>query len=233
MNNFEQYANMPILWLLAAGVFLVIIVQAVLFFRFAKSVAAEERLSSGDMRIAMRAGAISAIGPSLAVAIVAIGLIPVFGTPTVLMRIGMVGSVPYELAAANAAAGSLGVELGGPGYDGTAFATVLFTMTCGAAVWMISVLLGTKSMGVLSTRVSAWKPWVMNTVPTAALLAAFSYLTLNQAKAGWENIVVTIASAAAMVLVLIIAQRRNSSRLREWALGIAMTVGILVAMILV
>lgn len=233
MDNFEQYANMPILWFLVIGIFLVITVQAVLFYRFAKSVSAEEQLSAGDMRIAMRAGAISAIGPSLAVAIVAVGLIPVFGTPAVLMRIGMVGSVPYELAAANAAAGSLGVELGGPGYDGTAFATVLFTMTCGAGVWMLSVLVGTKSMGTLSAKVSAWKPWVMNTVPVASLLAAFSYLTLNQAKVGWTNIVVTLASAAAMAIVLQTAKRKNSSRLREWALGIAMTVGVLVAMTLV
>ena len=233
MKTFEHYANMPVIWLLAGAVFLVIVVQAVLFYRFAKSVATEEKLAPSDMRVAMRAGAISAIGPSLAVAIVAIGLIPVFGTPAVLMRIGMVGSVPYELAAANAAAGSLGVQLGGEGYDGVAFATVFFTMACGAAVWMMSVLLGAKSMGTLSAKVSSWKPWVMNTVPTAALLAAFSYLALNQAKAGMENIAVMVASALVMVAVQIIAQRKNASRLREWALGISMTAGILVAMTLV
>ncbi|MEB4615865.1 DUF5058 family protein [Leucobacter sp. M11] len=229
MTDFTQYANSPALWFLAAAVFAVIIVQAVLFYRFAREVSASEAIPRSELVVAMRAGAISAIGPSLAVAIVAIGLIPVFGTPAVLMRIGMVGSVPYELAAANAASGALGVELGGEGYDGVAFATVFFTMAVGAAVWMLSVLIGTKSMGTLSAKVQAWNPWVMQTVPGAALIAAFSYLVLNSAKANLLNIAVIVVSGLVMALLLVVAERKQLARLREWALGIAMLAGLFVA----
>lgn len=232
MKDFTHYANSPVLWLLAAAVFAVIILQAILFFRFARKVSASESIPRSDLVIAMRAGAISAIGPSLAVAIVAIGLIPVFGTPAVLMRIGMVGSVPYELAAANAAVGSMGVELGGEGYDGVAFATVFFTMAAGAGVWMLSVLISTKSMGTLSAKIQAWNPWVMNTVPGAALIAAFSYLTLNSARVSPTNVIVMLAAAATMAVLLVVADRKKLGRLREWALGIAMLAGLFVAAVI-
>jgi len=230
--DYLEYANSPAMWVFAAAIFAVVIVQAVIFYRYAKSVSAEAELTSGDQRRALRIGAVSAIGPSIAVAIVAIGLLPVFGTPATLMRIGMVGSVPYELAAANIASQSIGVELGGPGFDGTAFAAVFFTMALGAGVWMAVVLFGAKSMGTLSTKVRAWKPWVMNVVPGAALIGAFSYLTMSQASGGFVSVLVLLGSGAAMALLLLAAKRWGKGWIREWALGLSMVTGLVVAMVL-
>lgn len=227
--DYLSYANSPALWVFAAAIFIVVVFQAIIFARFSRDVAAEEGLSRSDIKVAMRVGAFSAIGPSVAVAIVAIGLIPVFGTPAALMRIGMVGSVQYELVAASVASSAMGVELGGKGFDGTAFAAVFFTMALGAGIWMLIVLVGTKTMGTLHTRVQAWNPWVMNVVPGAALIGAFAYLTVGEATGGITNLLVMLGSGLAMVVLLAAAHRYKNAKMQEWALSLSMLAGLIIA----
>lgn len=229
MNEYMDVAQSPALWIFAAAIFLLIIFQAVRFYSLARANAREGHATAEEMGTAMRVGAISAIGPSVAVAIVALSLIPIFGTPAVLMRIGMIGSVPYEVAAANASAESLGVTLGGEGFDSKAFALTFFTMALGASIWMAQVVLATSSMGKLSEKIATWKPWAMAALTGGALMGAFAYLAVSQAKGGTGNIIVLLASAFAMVVVLVSAERFKLPRLREWALGIAMVFALIVA----
>ena len=229
MSDYLEVAHSPAPWIFAFAVMLVICVQAVIFFRLARDNAKQGYATNREMMTAMRVGGISAIGPSIAVAIVALSLIPVFGTPVVLMRIGMIGSVPYELAAANAASETLGVPLGGEGFDGVAFATVFFIMALGAGVWMLQVILATISMGKITERVSRWKPWATTALTGGALLGAFGYLTVNQAAGGMNSIIVLLSSAAFMALQLWISERWKIAWLKEWALGFAMLFALLVA----
>lgn len=213
----------------AFAIFVVIGIQALRFYNLAKANAAEGHATKKEMTTALRVGAISAVGPSIAVAIVALSLIPIFGTPVVLMRIGMVGSVPYEVAAANASAEAMGMPLGGSDFTAVAFATVFFTMAMGAAVWMLQVIFLTSSLGKASDRISTWRPWVMSALTGGALLGAFGYLTINQAKGGSDNITVILASGIAMAFLLFVAEKYKKPRVKEWALGIAMVVGLIVA----
>lgn len=227
--DYREVANSPVLWMFAFAVFAVIGFQALRFYSLARENAKEGHATGKELGTAMRVGAISAVGPSIAVAIVALSLIPVFGTPVVLMRIGMVGSVPYEVAAANASADAMGVPLGGEGFTSTAFATVFFTMAMGAAVWMLQVIFLTSSLGKASDKIARWRPWVMSALTGGALLGAFSYLTINQAKGGTGNIIVIFASGTAMAILLFIAEKYQKPRIKEWALGVAMIVGLIAA----
>lgn len=232
MNNYMDLAQSPVLWLLAFSVMSVIVFQAIRFYRLAKLNAEEGYATRAEMKTAMKVGAIASFGPSVAVAIVALSLIPIFGTPVTLMRIGMIGSVQYEVAAATAASESLGVPLGGEGFTDVAFALVFFTMALGAAVWMLQVLLFTPSMGKLQKRISEWRPWVMTAVTGGALIGAFGYLTMNQAPGGVINIVVMTAAGLSMALLQILANKYKKSWLKEWSLGIAMLMGLFSAAIL-
>lgn len=229
LEDYTTYANSPILWAFALSVFAVIAVQAWKFYSLARQAAREGVVTKDELKVAMRVGGVSAIGPSIAVAIVALSLIPVFGTPVVMMRIGMVGSVPYELAAASAAAEAVGSPLGTESFDGVAFATVFFAMAAGAGIWMLQVVLATSSMGKAVDKLSSWKPWVLSALTGGALLGAFGFFTINQAKGGTNNIIVLLTAAITMGIVLFVAQRMGSRQLREWALGIAMLAGLVAA----
>ncbi|MHA6601819.1 DUF5058 family protein [Corynebacterium coyleae] len=229
MPDYISYAQSPAMWMFSLAVMAVIVFQAVVFFRLAKQNAQEGHIENKELMQAMRAGAISAIGPSVAVGIVALSLIPIFGTPPVLMRIGMIGSVPYELAAANAAAESMNAPLGTENFDAVVFAAVFFTMALGAGVWMLEVVLATSAMGKMSEKLSEWKPWAMAALTGGALLGAFAFLTISQASGGSKNLAVMAGSSGAMVIFLLLSERLNMRWLREWALGFAMIIGLAVA----
>lgn len=229
----HQVINSPLLWGFVVAIFAIVILQAIIFARLSRRAAVEAGLESKDITKAMRTGAIASIGPSLAVAFVAIGLIGIFGTPATIMRFGLVGSVPYELVAAGIAADSLGVELGGEGFDATAWVTVFLTMALGAGVWMLVVLLFAKSMGTLSTKAKRMNPMVMSVLPAAAMMGAFLYFGTNEVRAGGIPLAVLLASGAIMAALVYVAKLTKQSWIREWALGISMAGGILVAVLLV
>ncbi|MEX3517745.1 DUF5058 family protein [Corynebacterium camporealensis] len=233
MNDYMEVAQSPILWLMAFGVMAVVVFQAVLFFRLARRNAKEGYATNQEMMKAMRVGSISAIGPSIAVAIVALSLIPIFGTPVVLMRIGMVGAVAYEVATANATSETLGVPLGGDGFDGTAFATVFFVMALGAGVWMLQVIFATSSMGKASEAISNWRPWATTALTSGALMGAFGYLIVNNAAVSMTHFWVLVSSALSMALFLLLAKWFKLHWLKEWALGFSMIIALVVAGILV
>ncbi|BCT74639.1 hypothetical protein SCMU_04810 [Sinomonas cyclohexanicum] len=130
----------PILWVAAAGVFAVIVLQSVIYLRAIRKAAPDVNLTTAQVTGSVRRGAIAAIGPSLAVALVAISLLPLFSTPAVLTRIGLVGSAAFDVAAAGIAAGTQHAQLGGPTYTQKVFAIGFAAMTLGGLVWMLTAL---------------------------------------------------------------------------------------------
>jgi hypothetical protein len=214
-------ANLPILWVFALGVFAVIIVQTVIYVRAARKVAPAVGMTPEELRTSFRTGAVSALGPSLAVVLVAVALLAVFGTPAVLVRIGLIGSVAFETGAASIAAGSVGAELGGPTYTQSVFAVAFMAMSLGGGMWMIATLILTPLLKRGDTRLRRVNPAVMTVVPAAALLGAFFALGFDQLPKSGNHVVAFLTSAATMGLCLAAAKALNRKWLREWSLGIA------------
>ena len=76
-------ANAPILWILAMAVMGVVVVQSLIYMTAVKKNAESAGMSQQEVRSAFRAGGVAAIGPSLSVVLVAIALLPLFGTPRI------------------------------------------------------------------------------------------------------------------------------------------------------
>lgn len=214
-------ANSPILWACAVGVFLVIVVQSVIYMKAAKIAAPHIGMSQDELRTSFRAGAISALGPSLAVVMVAVALLTVFGTPAVLVRIGLIGSVSYETAAAAIAANTAGAELGGPTYTQAVFGLALAAMSLGGAMWMIATLILTPLLKKGDSALRKVNPAIMMVVPGAAMVAAFMVLGIGELPKSWIHVVAFVSSAGIMALLMIMAKRVNKPWIKEWALGIA------------
>ncbi|MGB4779671.1 DUF5058 family protein [Microbacterium sp.] len=214
-------ADSPVMWLCAAGVFLVIIVQSLIYLRAIRSSAAAADLTPAQVNASVRTGAVAAIGPSLAVALVAISLLPLFGTPAVLTRIGLVGSAAFDLAAAGIAAGTQDAQLGGPTYTQKIFAIAFAAMTMGGLVWMLATLILTPLLSKGDATLRKVNPAVMTIVPGAALLGAFITLTLQETQKSFIHVVTLAVSAAVMAICLFLAHRLGKPWLREWGLGIS------------
>lgn len=219
-------ANSPVLWACAIGVFLVIIIQSVIYMKAARVAAPSIGMTPTEIKTSFRAGAISALGPSLAVVMVAVALLTVFGTPAVLVRIGLIGSVSYETAAAAIAANTAGAELGGPTYTQAVFGLALAAMSLGGAMWMIATLILTPLLKKGDSALRKVNPAIMLVVPGAAMVGAFSVLGIAELPKSWIHVVAFLSSAVIMSLLMLIAKRVGKPWIKEWALGIAIMLGL-------
>jgi hypothetical protein len=222
-------ANAPILWALALGVFVVIIIQSVIYIKAAKVAAPAAGISQRELNTAFKTGAIAAIGPSLAVVIVAIALLALFGTPATLVRIGLIGSVSYETGAANISAATVGSTLGGPEYTQNVFAVAFFAMSLGGAMWMIATLIMTPLLQRGEHKLQKINPAIMTVIPAAALLAAFISLGIAEVPKSAVHVITLLSSAVTMGICVFFAKQLKQDWLKEWGLGIAIVVGLVVA----
>ena len=211
----------PVLWASAAGVFAVVILQSAIYFKAIRKAAPAAELTTGQVNSSVRSGAVAAIGPSLAVALIAISLLPLFGTPAVLTRIGLVGSAAFDVAAAGISAGTQGAQLGGPTYTQKIFAIAFAAMTIGGLVWMLTALILTPILSKGDAKLRTVNPAVMAIVPTAALLGAFFTLAFQEVLKSPVHLVTMLASAAAMGVCLLLAHKLRLPWLREWGLGVS------------
>lgn len=222
----------PVLWVAAGGVFAVIVLQSVVYLRAIRKAGPAVGLSSEQVSRSMRTGAIAAIGPSLAVALVAISLLPLLATPAVLTRVGLVGSAAFDAAAAGLAAGTQGAQLGGHSYTQKVFAIAFAAMTLGGLMWMLTAFVLTPILSKGDAVLRKVNPAVMTIVPAAALLAALFTLAFTESSKSMVHLLTLLVSGGTMGLCMLGAKRLKKSWLREWGLGIAILVALAVAYLL-
>lgn len=222
-------ANQPVLWVCALGVFLVIVVQSIIYMRAAHEAAPAAGMTHAELRTAFRSGAIAAIGPSLAVVIVAVALLAVFGAPAVLVRVGLIGSAAYETAAAGISAGTMGAALGDASYTQNVFTIAFFAMSMGGAMWMIATLVLTPLLARGKTTLASANPAAMALVPVAAFLGAFFALGVGEFPKSSTHIVTFAVAATVMGVLIAVGRTLKIAWLAEWAFGFAILAGLLAA----
>lgn len=229
MEELSTYTGSPILWVCALAVFGVIIAQTAIYTRAAGKAGPDLGFTKQDLRTSFRSGAVAAIGPSLAVVIVAVALLALFGTPAVLLRIGLVGSAATETSSASLAAGTMNAELGGAGWGPEVFAVAFFAMALSGGMWMVATLILTPMLKRGDSKLRAVNPALMAIVPSAALLGAFAALGVAELGKTSIHIITVAVSAVVMVICLYLSKVLHKAWLREWGLGFSIIIGLAVA----
>lgn len=222
-------ANAPILWILAMAVMGVVVVQSLIYMTAVKKNAESAGMSQKEVRSAFRAGGVAAIGPSLSVVLVAIALLPLFGTPPVIVRVGLIGSAATEVASASLAAGTMGANLGDETFTRGVFIVALMAMSLSGAGWMISTLILTPIFKRSSHKLEKVNPALMSIIPGAALLAAFAALTFRELPKSPTHVIAVIVSAVVMIICLLLAKTLKQNWLKEWGLGFSLLIGLVAA----
>lgn len=222
-------ANSPVVWVCALGVFAVIFAQTFIYIRAARTAGPDVGMSGADLKGAYRAGAIASIGPSLAVVFVAIALLALFGTPAVLVRIGLIGSAGAEVASASIASATAGATLGGPGYTQSVFALAFIAMSLSGGMWMLATLILTPVLKRGSKKLGTVNPAIMAIIPSGALLGAFTMLAVTEMPKSSVHLLTVLVSAAVMATCLSLSKLLKAAWLKEWALGIAIIAALAVA----
>lgn len=227
--DYLSLANAPLLWILALAVMGVVVVQSLIYMSAVRRNAESAGMTQAEVTRAFRAGGVAAIGPSLAVVLVAIALLPLFGTPPVIVRVGLIGSAATEVASASIAAGTMDANLGDATFTRGVFIVALMAMSLSGAGWMLATLILTPIFRRSSHRLEKVNPALMSIIPGAALLAAFAALTFREIPKSPTHIIAIAASAAVMAVCLLLARTLRQPWLKEWALGIAVLAGLVAA----
>ena len=222
----------PVLWLIIAAIFAVILGQSAVYIHAAKRSAEHAGMSQADVRTAIKTGAVSAIGPSLAVCLVAVSLLPIFGTPATLGRIGLIGSAAYDVSSAGLAAQSMNGTLKDAATTPNIFAVTFFTMSLGGAMWILSTLIFTTVLSRGEARLNRSSTSALTVIPTAALLGAFATLTLVEVGKSSLHAVVAVSAAVIMLAFMGAAKALKAKGLVEWGLGLSILGGLAVGYIL-
>lgn len=156
-------------------------------------------------------------------------MLALFGTPAVLVRIGLIGSAAAETGSASISASTMGAALGGETYTQQVFGVAFMAMSLSGAMWMICTLIMTPLLKKGGNNLAKRNPAVMALVPTAALLGAFSALTIAELPKSNVHMILVFISAAMMGLCLYLAKTLQLKWLKEWALGISIVVSIIAA----
>ncbi|WP_156289358.1 DUF5058 family protein [Oceanobacillus salinisoli] len=232
MEEAMKLAGSQIVWGIALLILAVVIFQAIKFILLAKKTSKEIGMTNKEVNSALKTGAIAAIGPSFAIIIVAVSLVPFIGEALTLMRIGIIGSAPIESTGASLSANAYGTELGSAGFTAQAFTAVVWTLCIGGIGWLVFVALATKSMDNIQKKIvnrNEKSKQIMGVITTAAIVAAFGNLASAEMVKGFEYIVAALTASITMIAVTALANKSpRMGWLREWSLGIAILVSLVI-----
>ncbi|WP_349674920.1 DUF5058 family protein [Haloarcula sp. JP-L23] len=229
---YMDVANSRWLWLSTLPVVSVVLLQAAIFLRRAWNDGREMGLSEKKLKTGFKTGLISAIGPSVAVLAGMLALIATVGGPVAWMRLSVIGSVAFELPAAELGLSQFGYSLGDEGITETAYATAVWSMTLGGTGWLLVSAFGTRHMEKVRTKISNGNEKLIPIISAAAMLGAFAYFLSGEVTAGTPETGAVAVGGLAMLALLHLADSRDIQWLREWALGAAMLVGLLVGVVI-
>lgn len=234
-------ANSWGLWAVAFVVVLVVLTQTVLFTRLAFKSAEKIGFPREKCMQGFRSGILSAIGPSIAVFIVMVGMMSVLGGPITWLRLTVIGSAPTELTAARLSADSLGVAFGSPEFDGMALSNAFWAMAINGMGWILFVGLFASKMENIRQKLGGGDHKWLAMIGVAASIGAFAYMNisvifpvirklLDGVPASFGVIGASFGGAIGMILMIMIA--RKLTWLKEYTLGIAMLIGMGAAILL-
>jgi hypothetical protein len=232
--DWKVIANAPWLWICgfiqaAIGVF-----QAWYFFRLATRLLTRHGGYRPDqVRAIVRGAVITAIGPILAEVFVMMALIIAISPAYCWQREGVgVGSVFTELVLVSDAAIGVGQVFGQPSFDLMGFAAAAAVVNISCTLASLTAAFFTRSLGRARARLSGGDPRLLAVIGVTSTLGVFGFFAASEVKKGGGREVAVIAGAILSMFLFKLADWMKVPRLKEWALGIAMFGGTLIAHLL-
>lgn len=235
-----QIANSLGLWLVSFCLVIVVLIQALLYTRLAFKSAAEIGFPKEKCIQGFKSGMISAIGPSIAVFIVMIGLMSIVGVPYTWAKLSTIGSAPAEMTIIKLCADVMGIDLTANSITGDALFNMYWTMAINSCGWLLVVLFFANKMESIRQKIGGGDTKWMALFGLATSLSAFAYMnssaivpiiisTLEKTKPQFGSLAACLGGMASMIALVILS--RKLTWLKEYNLGIAMLVGMSLAII--
>lgn len=227
-----KIANGSAVWIIAAFLVAIVAIQAVLYTKLANSTAKKIGMEEEKCKKAFKIGIVSAIGPSVAVFIIMVGLMSVIGGPISWMRLSIIGAAATELTAARVGAEAVGAQFGGSNYNLAALATSWWTLAINGCGWLLVCALFTTKFEGIRMKIAGNDVKLLAGLSTASLLGAFGYLNSGDVIKGGGRLIALLFGALVMILIVkLIEKSPKFAFIKDYSLGIAMLLGMTAAII--
>lgn len=223
------------LWIFAAMLIGVVIVQALTFLRLALRFNKKNQLlNKEEIKSAARTGAVSVVGPAVSVIVVALSLIAMVGPAVTFMRCGVIGAPSWELLMANISAEAAGVKFNTPEFTQSVFTLCIFGMTFASAPYFINTILTLKPLdkAVAKTQENKGekKESFLPTLGNAAMMGIMGYSIIDYLQTIPQIAALAVSGIISFLIIKYIA-KSGKKWLGDWNMAISMIVGMTCAQI--
>ena len=226
MQEFD--VNNPLLYAVAAAVIVFVLAQSVFFLTKAWKQAKVMGMQVTTLRRIATSSAVFTIAPAIAILLGVLTLSNALGLPTPWMRLSVLGSVTYELPAAEMAATATGNSMSERITDPRVYTTILWVMTLGIipSLFLAPFLMKRIHSGILSAgaKDKKWGEYFM-TALFLGMISAFLgmiFSRINEGITGWIPVFVMLCSAVLMAVLGIIYKKGKIAWLENYALPLSM-----------
>ncbi len=226
--TFNQIMNSPLLYGFVGLGVLYILAFCIITLRKAYKRGLELGLGKDKLKTVITSSAIYSIVPSISVVVGLFSLATVLGVPWSWFRLSVVGSVTYELMAADMVATGTGYEsiaALNAGGDASIVGTVMFVMSFCIMGGIVGILLFGKKiqMGLSSARVKHGEVGALLTgVLSLAIIEAFLPMQLMKGKI---HIAVVITSCVIVLIHLAVIKKYKCLWLRNFVMADTLILG--------
>ncbi|MEA4811775.1 MAG: DUF5058 family protein [Anaerolineaceae bacterium] len=233
--DWKVVANEPWIWICGGILAAVALYQCTYFMIKAIKIMKRQGMTQKELNGVLRGSAITSIGPILSELFVMVALVVQLSPGFAWQREGAaVGSVFTELIQASNAATGVGQEFGGANFNLVGFSNVVFVMNVACIGWLLITGLFTPSLGKLRNKIGGGDATWLSIFTVCATLGIFGYYSATYLvkMVTPKNIplgISTIGGAILSVFFFKLADWIKVPRLKEWALGLAMFGGMIIA----
>lgn len=218
-------ANSSVMAIFCGLAILVVLVQAVIFFRIAWKQALQLGFTKSDLMKVVKSSAVFSVVPSLPIIISYMILLPALGKFFPWLRLSVIGSATYETLAANMAVTSFGFDsLGSADFSPDVFGSLLWVVTLGVFLSSMSALLlkrfDVKMKSVIENPNSFGK--VIPNIMFLGMMATLSAPYLVDV-GNFPSVAAIVVSAAVMIGLNAVGKRHPA--LKEFAFSLSMIAG--------
>lgn len=228
--------NSKLLYALVMSGLAVIFGICVFFFKRAKVRAKELGISDEKVKSVIRSSIVFSIVPSVSIIIGLITLAPILGVPWSWFRLSVVGSLPYELTAADLAVKGAGyASLDQFLQNGTAdvIGAVLFVMSIAIMGGMLFNIIALKRMHAGVIKAGSKDTPVIDIALSVLVVGMMSVFIPMQVVTSKVHAAVLLVSAAATLLFHYIAKTFNIKWLHDFIMSFALIAGMVSAVFFV
>ena len=207
-----------------------VVFQSVLFLIKSIKVSKEIGITKTQVNSAVKTSIVATIGPSLGVLVGMVALLVSMGGPVSWFRLSYIGSVAYEMFAAEIGAQAGGGALGA-NMSATAFATGVWVMTLGALGSILITALFTDKMGKLENVMAGGRKEMLPIIAGCAMCGTFSYLCMDRVFRFNSQTTAALSGFIIMAVLNVWNKKLNKKWIRNWSFTISMFAGMLISIV--